>query len=72
MDGQSFVEICSTELQLQKYLDVVQDDGAGAISTFIGITRNEFQGKRVLYLEYEAYAPMAEAKLKVMYSNLRQ
>lgn len=38
----------------------VGDPGAGAVSTFVGTTRNSFQGKEVRYLEYEAYAPMAE------------
>lgn len=32
---------------------------AGAISLFLGVTRNHQQGKAVLRLEYEAYAPMA-------------
>lgn len=37
----------------------------GAISTFLGITRDTFDGKRVVELEYEAYGPMALAKLLV-------
>lgn len=36
---------------------------AGAISTFIGIAREFTKGKRTLFLEYEAYVPMAEKKL---------
>ena len=36
---------------------------AGAISTFIGIAREFTEGKRTLFLEYEAYVPMAEKKL---------
>lgn len=37
----------------------------GAISTFLGITRiDESQGSRVEYLEYEAYRPMADRKLR--------
>ncbi|GHP09591.1 molybdopterin synthase catalytic subunit [Pycnococcus provasolii] len=31
----------------------------GAVATFEGLTRDDFQGKKVLRLEYEAYAPMA-------------
>lgn len=37
---------------------------AGAISTFIGIAREFTKGKRTLFLEYEAYVPMAEKKLE--------
>ena len=35
----------------------------GAISSFIGTTRNSFQGKRVAMLSYEGYVPMAEKEL---------
>ena len=31
----------------------------GAIVTFLGLARNHNQGRRVHYLEYEAYAPLA-------------
>lgn len=37
---------------------------AGAIAVFLGVVRNETAGRRVVALEYEAHAPMAEAKMK--------
>lgn len=37
---------------------------AGAICTFIGTAREFTDGKRTLHLEYQAYVPMAEQKLK--------
>jgi len=36
---------------------------AGAISTFIGIAREFTRGKRTLFLEYDAYIPMATKQL---------
>jgi len=36
---------------------------AGAISTFIGIAREFTHGKRTLFLEYDAYVPMAVKQL---------
>ena len=33
--------------------------GDGAIATFIGLVREQNQGRRVAFLEYEAYAPLA-------------
>src|SRR5690625_2877120 len=36
---------------------------AGAISTFIGIAREFTRGKRTLFLEYDAYVPMATKQL---------
>ena len=37
----------------------VRREGNGAVVTFLGTTRNETGGHRVLYLEYEAYEGMA-------------
>jgi molybdopterin synthase catalytic subunit len=36
------------------------DPGAGAVLTFVGTVRDSKQGKRVVGIDYEAYAPMAE------------
>mmetsp|Transcript_15483 Transcript_15483/g.34569 ORF Transcript_15483/g.34569 Transcript_15483/m.34569 type:complete len:181 (-) Transcript_15483:47-589(-) len=36
----------------------------GAISSFTGITRDNFQGKTVNHLSYEGYVPMAEKELR--------
>ena len=59
------VEVSGEPLDLLRYTRWVSDPGAGAISTFSGVTRNSFQGKAVLRLEYEAYVPMALKELKV-------
>eukprot|EP00798_Chlamydomonas_sp_ICE-L_P010692 gene10692-12384_t len=61
---QVLTEVTPSPLILSRYVDFVTDPGAGAISTFSGVTRNNFQGKEVSRLEYEAYAPMAEKKLE--------
>ena len=42
----------------------VDDPGAGGLVIFSGVVRNETGGRPVKYLEYEAHAPMAEAKLR--------
>lgn len=39
------------------------DPSCGAVATFVGITRDNFQGKRVQKLSYEGYVPMAEREL---------
>ena len=38
-------------------------DGDGAVSLFLGVVRDVNAGRRVLFLEYEAYAAMAEREL---------
>ncbi|RKH52208.1 molybdenum cofactor biosynthesis protein MoaE [Corallococcus sp. AB050B] len=50
-------------LQLSDVVDAVASPGAGGLVTFSGAVRDHTKGRRVLRLEYEAYAPMAEAKL---------
>jgi MoaE-MoaD fusion protein len=42
----------------------VRADPDGAIVTFDGFVRNESHGRRTLYLDYEAYEPMALAKMR--------
>jgi MoaE-MoaD fusion protein len=42
----------------------VRADQDGAIVTFDGFVRNESHGRRTLFLEYEAYEPMALSKMK--------
>jgi molybdopterin synthase catalytic subunit len=60
-----YAEVTPGPLDLAKYVALVGDDGAGAIATFSGVTRNSFQGKTTERLEYEAYVPMAAKKLLV-------
>ncbi|KIM24040.1 hypothetical protein M408DRAFT_331962 [Serendipita vermifera MAFF 305830] len=46
-------------LDISNILATVSSDDAGAIATFIGQTRNNFQGKVVTHLEYSAYSDLA-------------
>lgn len=50
-------------IRVEELLEHVRSDGDGGIALFLGVVRNENAGRKVLYLEYEAYAPMAEAEL---------
>jgi molybdopterin synthase catalytic subunit len=50
-------------IDLQELVDWVTDPEAGAIATFIGTTRNNNQGRKVIALDYEAYPEMAEKEL---------
>ena len=42
-----------------------------AIVTFIGTVRNNADGKKVLYLEYEAFSEMAQKKLEEIAAEIR-
>lgn len=50
-------------INLQELVDFVSDPEAGAIATFIGTTRNNNEGRKVVALDYEAYPEMAEKEL---------
>lgn len=47
-------------LSLDRVVDEVRSDQAGAIATFTGTTRVVSRGRTVTHLEYEAYEGMAE------------
>jgi molybdopterin synthase catalytic subunit len=58
------IEITREPIKTQSVIDRVLKDTCGAVVTFIGTVRNNSEGKRVLYLEYEAYPEMAKKKLE--------
>jgi molybdopterin synthase catalytic subunit len=51
-------------IDLQEAVRWVTDASAGAIATFIGTTRNNNEGRKVIALDYDAYPEMAEKELK--------
>ena len=53
-------EITSAALDPQRLIDHVRKDESGAVALFSGVVRNENLGRRVLYLEYDAYPEMGE------------
>ena len=50
----------------------VSDSTCGAVATFTGTTRDNFQGKRVTRLSYEGYIPMAEKELRKTCDDARK
>jgi molybdopterin synthase catalytic subunit len=59
-------------LSLDRAIDEVRDDGAGAIATFSGTTRVQSRGREVLHLDYEAYEGMAESTMAEIAGGLRE
>jgi molybdopterin synthase catalytic subunit len=59
-----FLEIGRQPLDLGRLIAAVSADGgsggdAGAVVTFLGLVRNHNAGRRVRYLEYDGYEPLA-------------
>ena len=44
----------------------------GAVCVFEGIVRNNTRGRQTLYLEYEAYEPMAQQELERLVQHARE
>jgi molybdopterin converting factor subunit 1 len=59
-------------LSLDDAVREVADDGAGAIATFTGTTRNRSRDREVVRLEYEAYEGMAEAEMERIAAELSE
>lgn len=56
-------EVVSEELDINKYHKLTVNEHQGAVCTFTGHVREWTKGTRTVYLEYEAYIPMAEKML---------
>ena len=46
-------------IRLEELIQAVREDRHGAVAIFLGTVRDHNIGRKVLYLEYEAYRPMA-------------
>ena len=58
-----FCKLTQDPIELRELTDFVADPGAGAMTTFVGATRNTNDGRQVIRLEYECYAGMAEKEM---------
>ncbi|CAK9808851.1 Molybdopterin synthase catalytic subunit [Anthophora plagiata] len=65
------VKLQQEELNFGEIIDLVTSPNCGAISNFIGTTRDNFDNKKVLKLEYEAYEPMAYKEMNNICSKIR-
>jgi molybdopterin synthase catalytic subunit len=64
--------VTTEPLSVQQVNDRVKCPTDGAVVTFDGIVRNNFDGRPVRYLAYEAYAAMAEKKMAEIGAEIKQ
>ncbi len=57
-------KITEQSINMQELADFVADPTAGAMATFVGMTRNTNDGRNVTRLEYECYPGMAEKEMQ--------
>jgi molybdopterin synthase catalytic subunit len=70
VSGGSFL-LSDEPLSLDRVVDEVRSDEAGAIATFTGTTRVHSRGRTVTHLDYEAYEGMAEKVMEEIADALR-
>jgi molybdopterin synthase catalytic subunit len=64
--------VSGAPLSLDLAVEAVRGVDAGGIVVFLGTVRDTSRGKRVRHLEYEAYAEMAEAKMREIADRLER
>ncbi|XP_071648385.1 molybdopterin synthase catalytic subunit isoform X4 [Temnothorax longispinosus] len=67
----NFVKLQQEELNVAEIMELVTFPNCGAISNFIGITRDNFENKKVIKLEYEAYESMALKEMTNICNKIR-
>lgn len=67
-EGRAFLS--HEPLSLDTLMRSVSDPSCGAIATFSGVTRNSFEGREVVRLEYEAYESMALKEMEKLVKHV--
>ncbi|XP_039312810.1 molybdopterin synthase catalytic subunit isoform X2 [Solenopsis invicta] len=67
----NFIKLQQGELNISEIISLVTFSNCGAISNFIGITRDNFEDKKVIMLEYEAYESMALKEMANICDKIR-
>ncbi len=68
----ALVQISEGRLSVDDAIAAASDSRWGGIVIFLGTVRDASRGKRVTHLEYEAYAEMAEAKMREIATALER
>lgn len=68
----NFLKLVRDEISIEEIVNLVKSPACGAVSFFIGTTRNNFNGLKVKYLEYDAYEGMALREMEKICFNMRK
>ena len=71
IEGDVF-QLVREPIRPQELLESLKAPEDGALVVFDGFVRNNFKGGKTLYLEYEAYEPMAYAKMREIGAEIRE
>ncbi|MBI4574044.1 MAG: molybdopterin converting factor subunit 1 [candidate division NC10 bacterium] len=70
--GADLYEITESHLSLDRLAAAVGRNTSGAVASFLGIVREFARGRRVQYLEYDAYPEMATATMRQIGDEIRR
>ena len=65
------VQLVREPIRTRELLEALKAPEDGALVVFDGFVRNNFKGGKTLHLEYEAYEPMAYAKMREIVTEMR-
>ncbi len=70
--AEGLFEITSEPLDPQRLVEYVRKDESGAVALFYGVVRDNSMGRRVLYLEYDAYPQMATKIMSELATEIKR
>lgn len=71
--GRDEFRLRSDSLSIQEVVEAVKSPTCGAVSLFIGTTReDQLQGRKVIGLNYEAYEAMVQSELSKLSRDVRE
>ena len=70
--GEDIARVTDEPLDPAALAAAVRTDASGAIASFVGVVRNQHEGRPVHHLVYEAYPPMAERELARIVLEIRE
>ncbi|MEE8448537.1 MAG: molybdenum cofactor biosynthesis protein MoaE [Thermodesulfobacteriota bacterium] len=66
------VKVTSEVLAAEPLIKRVSSAASGAVAVFVGVAREFSEGRRVVFLQYEAYREMAERKMEEIVAEIKQ
>lgn len=69
--GADLYEVTAEPLQLERLTAAVTRNTSGAVASFLGVVREFARGRRVHFLEYDAYPEMATATMRQIGAEIR-
>ncbi|KAL1115069.1 hypothetical protein AAG570_007100 [Ranatra chinensis] len=66
------IKLVEDALDVGEIVESVKSPKCGAVSVFVGTTRDNFANNEVVHLSYEAYVPMAEKCIERVCDEMRR